>query len=712
MRGAVLDGRYELTERLGRGGMGQVWSARDGRMQREVAVKLVTAFPDAGEEETFLRFRREIRSAANLPGRHTVTAHDCGEAVIDDEPVLYMVMERLTGRTLAQEIRRERPHWRTAVGWASQVATALHAAHTLRIVHRDIKPENVMFAADGDVKVLDFGIAKFLGDTARAGGLTRTGVPMGTLLYMSPEQARGDTDVDHRTDLYSLGCLLYFMLTGRPPMVADNVLALVYMHAEAQIPPPQALVPAIPSGLGALVMQLLQRRPADRPGSAGAVLERLKELGASRHLGVTTTQVPAGDRAEAEVAAKLAGARDIYQAAMRDASAREAEAEAVLDEARRRADEMLTDAHREAGVLRAEAERHRTELRHRTEQEILALRTRGERETRDRRAEADALVAEVREQAAQAAAEFETALAKRREQAERDLAAQRATAEKRVAELEHRAEQLSLESERLRTEAEERARRTLQSAQRQVENVLRDGDAKAAAARAEEERAMNSLTELRGRVTRMLADSSLTPLDDLAEQRAEILGRLSSLRDALLDIAVRRAAAHGYADGSPPGAGATDDRRSPDLPAGPARPARAPGTRPPEYPGETDAMPRREARRRAERAAEAERAPERAGRAGPAETRSPARPAGHAERPPESQADRTELLRHFFGRGDGSEADRPEADRSEADRSELLRHFFGRGDGSVPPRRSAPGDGGEASRRSREPDEDPEQRQV
>ncbi|WP_187283372.1 serine/threonine protein kinase [Streptomyces sp. t39] len=554
MRGAVLDGRYELTERLGRGGMGQVWSARDERMQREVAVKLVTALPDAGEEETFLRFRREIRSAANLPGRHTVTAHDCGEAVIDDEPVLYMVMERLTGRTLAQEIRAARPPWRTAVRWAHQVATALHAAHTLRIVHRDIKPENVMFAADGDVKVLDFGIAKFLGDTARAGGLTRTGVPMGTLLYMSPEQARGDTAVDHRTDLYSLGCLLYFMLTGRPPMVADNVLALLYLHAEADIPPPHALVPETPSGLSALVMELLQRRPEDRPDSAGAVLERLKELGTARHRAGTAVPAFTGARAEAEVAAKLAGAQEIYQASIRDAKAREEEAEAALKAARRQADQMLARAEDDAGVVRAEAERYVADLRHRTEQEILALRNRVERDVGDRRAEADALFEETRAKAAQAAADFETALAKRREQAERDLTTRRVTAEKRLAEIEHRAAQLALEAERLRTDAEERARRTVQSAQRQVENVLQDGNAKVAAARTEAERAMNALAELRTRVAGMLADSRFTPLDDLKEQRAEILGRLTSLQDALAVTAQRHAAAHGYAyrDDVPP----------------------------------------------------------------------------------------------------------------------------------------------------------------
>ncbi|MFD0428880.1 serine/threonine-protein kinase [Streptomyces zhihengii] len=376
----MLDGRYELTERLGRGGMGQVWSARDERMQREVAVKLVTAVPDAGDEETFHRFQREIRSAANLPGRHTVTAHDCGEAVIDDEPYLYMVMERLTGRTLAQEIRRARPPWRTAVRWGYQVASALHAAHTLRIVHRDIKPENVMFAADGDVKVLDFGIAKFLGDTARAGGFTRTGVPMGTLLYMSPEQARGDTAVDHRTDLYSLGCLLYFMLTGRPRWSPTTCSPWCTCTPRRTSPAPHA-------GAGDTVR-------AERPGDAappaaarGPPRDGGRGAGAAQGTGHrppprgTTLPILTGDRAgaEAEIAAKLAGAQEIYQASIRDARAREEEAEAALLAARGQADELRTRAADEAGAVRAEAERYRVDLRHRTEQEIVALRTRAER---------------------------------------------------------------------------------------------------------------------------------------------------------------------------------------------------------------------------------------------------------------------------------------------------------------------------------------------
>lgn len=179
--GERLDGRYALDRLIGDGGMGQVWSAWDERMQREVAVKVVTGLYGADEAELFARFRREIRLAADLPGRHTVIAHDCGEATVDGARQPYLVMELLTGRTLLETVRERRPSPAEAVAWAGQMATALTVAHARRIVHRDIKPHNVMFSADGELKVLDFGIAKFLGDTVLGGSITRTGKQVGTL---------------------------------------------------------------------------------------------------------------------------------------------------------------------------------------------------------------------------------------------------------------------------------------------------------------------------------------------------------------------------------------------------------------------------------------------------------------------------------------------------------------------------------------------------
>ncbi|TQE22395.1 serine/threonine protein kinase [Streptomyces ipomoeae] len=485
MRGAMLDGRYELVERLGRGAMGQVWGARDKRMQRDVAVKLVTALPRLGEHETFLRFQREIRSAAGLPGRHTVIAHDCGEADVDGERALYMVMERLTGRTLSDAVVEQRPHWTQAVDWGRQVAQALDAAHGQGIVHRDIKPDNIMFAGDGDLKVLDFGIAKFLGDTVLVSGLTGTGVVMGTLLYMSPEQARGERSVDHRTDLYSFGCVLYFMLTGRPPLVADNQFAQMHLIAVGQVEPPHLLNPEIPAGLSALVMHLLAREPDARPAAAREVVDRLAGL-EGRPVSLPSAAHPV-------------------------------DADALVEEARRAAERHLRLAESAAEQVRDDAEAYASQLR-----------AEAQKDAQSKREEADALFEETRAKAAQAAADFETNLAKRREQSERDVAARQTKSEKRLAEIEHRAEQLRLEAEKLRVDAERRARQTVETAQRHAVDIVAAADA-----RAERILGLDTLSTLRETVAAILADSKFTPVGGLVEQRAAILGQLSELKDAL-----------------------------------------------------------------------------------------------------------------------------------------------------------------------------------
>ncbi|MCX4980460.1 protein kinase [Streptomyces sp. NBC_00572] len=402
MRGTVLDGRYELETRLGRGGMGQVWSALDRRMHRDVAVKLVTALPEMGEEETFLRFRREIRSAASLPGRYAVAAYDCGATEIDGERALYLVMERLTGRTLTRAVHEDRPHWTVTVDWARQLATALDAAHSRRIVHRDLKPDNVMFDEDGDLRILDFGIAKFLGDTVRIGGLTGTGVAIGTLLYMSPEQALGERSVDHRTDLYSLGCVLYFALTGRAPFAADNMLGLINQKLHGTERPPHHHVPGIPDGLSALVMDLLAREPGHRPASAKDLLARLHDLAPSTAPG-------------ALMATDVGAERDrILAEAEREARARRDAADALFDETRTKASQAAADfethlkkrreqAEQDLATRQAKAEERLAEIEHRAEQlrlEAVKLRRDSERRARqvvaDARAEADALLEESR----------------------------------------------------------------------------------------------------------------------------------------------------------------------------------------------------------------------------------------------------------------------------------------------------------------------------
>ncbi len=507
MRGAMLDGRYELVERLGRGAMGQVWGARDKRMQRDVAVKLVTALPRLGEHETFLRFQREIRSAAGLPGRHTVIAHDCGEADLDGERALYMVMERLTGRTLADAVFERRPHWTRAVGWGRQVAQALDAAHGQGIVHRDIKPDNIMFAGDGDLKVLDFGIAKFLGDTVLVSGLTGTGVVMGTLLYMSPEQARGEQSVDHRTDLYSFGCVLYFMLTGRPPLVADNQFAQMHLIAVGQVEPPHLLNPEVPAELSALVMRLLAREPDARPGAAREVVDQLAAL-------------------EERPASVPSGAHAVDADAIREEALRAAQQHRALAESA--AQQVRDDVEAYAEERKAEAENEGVRIVERAKSEASRLRAEAQTDVRLKREEADALFEETRAKAARAAADFETNLAKRREQSERDLATRQAKAQQRLAEIEHRAEQLRLEAEKLRVDAERRARQVVATAMRQAEDIVADANAKT-----DRIQGLDAFSDLRETVAAILADSKFTPVGGLVEQRAAILDRLSDLHDAL-----------------------------------------------------------------------------------------------------------------------------------------------------------------------------------
>ncbi|MGO4418051.1 serine/threonine-protein kinase, partial [Streptomyces sp. MCAF7] len=175
MQDTLLAGRFRIVSRVGSGAMGEVWSALDERMQREVAVKLVQALPSMGEVETQIRFRREVQLAGRLSHRNIVTVHDWGEVTIGGRETLYLVMELVSGVSLRRRLKESVPHWTLAAGWAGQIAQGLQAAHRANVVHRDIKPANVLLAPDGTVKVLDFGIAKFMGDTMRVNELTATG---------------------------------------------------------------------------------------------------------------------------------------------------------------------------------------------------------------------------------------------------------------------------------------------------------------------------------------------------------------------------------------------------------------------------------------------------------------------------------------------------------------------------------------------------------
>ena len=222
----IFNGRYELHRRLGRGGMAEVYLARDQLLDRPVAVKVL--FPALATDQGFVeRFRREAQAAANLQHPNIVSVFDWGEA----NGTYFIVMEYVEGHTLAEMLRDEgRLHPDRAAEITADIAAALGFAHRNRVVHRDVKPGNVLITRDGGVKVADFGIARALSDSTDQ-NLTKTGSVMGTATYFSPEQARGAA-VDPRSDIYSLGCVLYEMTTGHPPFTGDSAVAIAYKHVQ------------------------------------------------------------------------------------------------------------------------------------------------------------------------------------------------------------------------------------------------------------------------------------------------------------------------------------------------------------------------------------------------------------------------------------------------------------------------------------------------
>jgi serine/threonine-protein kinase len=254
----VLGGRYALRDVLGVGGMATVWRATDEVLGRQVAVKILS--PQFAADPGFLaRFEREARHAAKLGHPGLVTVFDSG--MDGAEP--FIVMELLTGPTLRQVLDEAGMlPAREAVRIAAAVCEALAAAHAAGVVHRDITPGNIVLAADGQVKLLDLGIA-------RAAGGTRTMAVLGTAAYLSPEQASGEP-AGPQADLYSLGCVLVEMLTGAPPFSADTAVALAYRHVHDDPDPPSARRPGLPVRLDRITAQLLAKDPAARPASAAA----------------------------------------------------------------------------------------------------------------------------------------------------------------------------------------------------------------------------------------------------------------------------------------------------------------------------------------------------------------------------------------------------------------------------------------------------------
>jgi serine/threonine-protein kinase len=260
-----LSDRYELGDILGFGGMSEVHMARDVRLHRDVAVKGLRA--DLARDPSFyLRFRREAQNAASLNHSSIVAVYDTGEAETPEGPLPYIVMEYVDGVTLRDIVRNDGPmEQQQAVEVIADACEALNFSHQNGIIHRDVKPANIMISKAGAVKVMDFGIARALADTGNR--LTRTSAVIGTAQYLSPEQASGE-NVDARSDVYSLGCVLYEMLTGKPPFVGDSPVSVAYQHVRKDPVRPSKRNDAISPELDAVVLKALAKNPENRYQSA------------------------------------------------------------------------------------------------------------------------------------------------------------------------------------------------------------------------------------------------------------------------------------------------------------------------------------------------------------------------------------------------------------------------------------------------------------
>jgi serine/threonine-protein kinase len=270
MINVLLGGRYKLGEMIGTGGMADVYVAEDTRLARQVAVKVLRS--DLARDPSFVaRFRKEALAAAGLNHPGIVAVYDSGE-----EPAPYIVMELISGHTLRELIHKgERVPLKRALEIGEGILAALEYSHQAGIVHRDIKPANIMITDHGDVKVMDFGIARALADLGAT--LTSTWNIVGTAQYLSPEQALGEV-ADLRSDIYSTGCLLYEVLTGKPPFSGETPVSIAYQHVSGVLVAPSKIVPELPVGIDTLLTVALAKNPDDRYQSAGLMLDDVYKI--------------------------------------------------------------------------------------------------------------------------------------------------------------------------------------------------------------------------------------------------------------------------------------------------------------------------------------------------------------------------------------------------------------------------------------------------
>lgn len=269
LRGQLFAERYEVIEQLGRGGMGTVYRVYDQKIQEDVAIKILKS-ELAGEEGTITRFRNELRLTRKITNKNICKMYDLN----DYQGLQFITMEYIAGEDLKSFIRRSgRVSIGKAISIAKQMCEGLHEAHDLGVIHRDLKPSNIMIDSQGNTKIMDFGIAR----STEAKGITEAGVIIGTPEYMSPEQVEG-ADVDPRSDIYSLGAILYELVTGRPPFEGKTPMSVAFKHKTSKPQEPRELNTQVPEELNRLILKCLEKDREKRHQNVDRLLEDLKEL--------------------------------------------------------------------------------------------------------------------------------------------------------------------------------------------------------------------------------------------------------------------------------------------------------------------------------------------------------------------------------------------------------------------------------------------------